>query len=122
MTTDMNRGKKIFKIMGFVLLGLLAVAAFGFITMHLWNWLVPQLFNGPVISFWQTIGLLILSKIFFSGLGKGGHRHGGSWKPYWKERLRNMSPEDRERFKQKMKDKWCHHGSDASESSVTANG
>lgn len=104
----MKRGKWIFKIIGFVLLGLVALAAFGFVTMYLWNWLVPALFNGPVITFWQTIGLLILSKILFSGFGKGGHHHGGSWKPYWKDRLNKMSPEDRERFKQKMKDKWCY--------------
>jgi len=106
----MNRGKWIFKIMGFVLLGLLALVAFGFATMYLWNWLVPELFNGPVITFWQTVGLLALSKILFSGFGKGGgcrHHHGGPGKPYWKERWNRMSPEDRERFKEKLKDKWC---------------
>jgi len=104
----MNHGNKIFKIAGFVLLGVFGLAAFGFVTMYLWNWLVPVLFNGPVITFWQTIGLLVLSKILFSGLGKGGGNHGGSWKPYWKERWNRMSPEDKERFKQKMKDKWCY--------------
>lgn len=104
----MNRGNKIVKIIGFVLLGILALTAFGFLTMYLWNWLVPELFNGPVITFWQTVGLLVLSKILFSGFGKGGGHQHGSWKPYWKERLHHMSPEDRERFKQKMKDKWCY--------------
>jgi hypothetical protein len=104
----MDRRNKFLKIIGFVLLGLLALTAFGFVTMYLWNWLVPELFNGPELSFWQTLGLLVLSKILFSGFGKGGHHHGGSWKPYWKERMNRMSPEDRERFKQKMKDKWCY--------------
>lgn len=103
----MKRGKWIAKVLMMVALGIVAVAAFTLITMYLWNWLVPVLFNGPVISFWQTLGLLVLSKIFFSGFG--GRNHGGHrWKGYWRERWQNMSPEDRERFKQKMKDKWCY--------------
>jgi hypothetical protein len=75
--------------------------------MYLWNWLVPVLFNGPVISFWQTLGLLVLSKILFSGFGGKGHAP-HRWRGHWKEKWQNMSAEDRERFKQKMKDKWCY--------------
>ena len=40
---------------------------FGYGTMHLWNWLVPDLFHGPIISFCQAIGLIVLSKILFGG-------------------------------------------------------
>jgi hypothetical protein len=79
--------------------------------MYLWNWLVPVLFAGPVITFWQALGLLALSKILFSGFGKGGFhwsgRHSGHWRPYWKEKWNTMTPEERERFKEKMKNKWC---------------
>lgn len=103
----MKRGKWIAKVMMMIALGIVAVAAFTWVTMYLWNWLVPVLFNGPVISFWQTLGLLVLSKILFSGFG--GKSHGGHrWKGYWRERWQNMSAEDRERFKQKMKEKWCY--------------
>jgi hypothetical protein len=56
----MNRG---LKFLAFVALGLLAVFLIGYITMSLWNWLVPVLFNGPFITFWQALGLLLLSKI-----------------------------------------------------------
>jgi hypothetical protein len=45
-----------------------------FTTMSLWNWLIPLLFHGPVISFWQTAGLIILSKILLSGFAPGGGR------------------------------------------------
>ena len=85
---------------------LIALAVFGFLTMSLWNWLVPKLFNGPHLDFWQTIGLLILSKILFSGFGKS-HHNGGHWRPYWKQKWNTMNPDERERFKQKMKEKWC---------------
>ena len=64
-------GKKVGKIVGCVLVGIVIALAFGWITMTLWNWLVPVLFNGPVITFWQSIGLLLLSKILFQGFGKG---------------------------------------------------
>ena len=104
----MKHSMKIIKIIGFVLLGIFGLAAFGFITMYLWNWLIPELFNGPYLTFWQTIGLLVLSKILFSGFGKGGGHHGKPWRPYWKDRWDKMSPEDRERIKQKMKAKWCY--------------
>jgi hypothetical protein len=63
--------------------------------MLLWNWLVPQLFSGPVLGYWQTLGILILSKILFTGLSQHhrdgppsksrnwGHDHGSS---YWRRR------------------------------------
>ncbi len=106
----MKRGIWVGKILIMILVGI--AIAFGFVmaVMYLWNWLVPALFAGPVITFWQALGLLALSKILFSGLGKRGHwrnRHSGPWRPYWKEKWNAMTPEDRERFKEKMKDKWC---------------
>jgi hypothetical protein len=107
----MNRGAYILKC---VLLVLLAIVVIGFITKLLWNWLVPALFNGPEITYWQALGLLILSKILFWGLG-GKHHHrcepgtpgDHSWKHRFSDKFSNMSPEEREAFKQKMKDKWC---------------
>jgi hypothetical protein len=101
--------KKGLWIGGMVVLGVLAIFAFTLVTMYLWNWLVPELFHGPQINFWQTMGLFVLSKILFSGFGKGGgHRPNGKWRGYWKDKWQGMTPEERERFKQKMKDKWCY--------------
>lgn len=91
-----------------VVLGIMAIAVFTLVTMYLWNWLVPVLFAGPVIDFWQTLGLLVLSKILFSGFGKGRSHDHGRWRGYWKEKWSGMTPEERERFKQKMKNKWCY--------------
>lgn len=101
----MNRGLWIVKI---VVMIALAIVAFTFVTMWLWNWLVPELFNGPMIDFWQTLGLLVLSKILFSGFGKKSGHDSGPWKGYWKNKLGKMTPEERERFKKKMQDKWCY--------------
>jgi hypothetical protein len=102
----MRKGWWIVKIAVF---GTLAIVVFGWITMTLWNWLVPALFSGPMITFWQALGLLILSKILFSGFGKKGHHYGGHWRAHhWKEKWTNMTPDERERFKEKLKAKWCY--------------
>jgi fatty acid desaturase len=31
----------------------------------LWNWLMPTIFNLPTITFWQAMGLNIMSSILF---------------------------------------------------------
>src|SRR5215469_9046837 len=81
------------------LIGIMAVAAFGFIVMSLWNWLAPALFGARPISFWQALGILVLSKILFGGF-RGRPGHGGHWRRRMRERWERMSPEERERFRQ----------------------
>lgn len=107
----MYSGKRGWWIAKFVVFGLLMLVVFGLVTQTLWNWLVPTLFSGPVISFWQAMGLLALSKLLFWGFG-GGHKKWGShrshqWKGQWMERYSKLSPEEREKYKQKFKEKWC---------------
>jgi hypothetical protein len=102
----MNKGLKILK---WTVVCVLFVFVFGFITMTLWNWIVPPVFNGNVISFWQALGLLLLSKILFGGFGGGrwGGRGAMGWKHRYYGKLSSMTPEERERFKSRMKEKWC---------------
>ena len=109
----MKRGWWIGKIIGYGILGVLAVAVFGLATQTLWNWLVPVLFNGPVISFWQAMGLLLLSKILFWGLGGKRHwRQNQHTEAHWKDKFygkfSSMTPEERAALKEKLKEKWCH--------------
>lgn len=103
----MNKGLMILK---WTVVCLLFVLLFGWVTMFLWNYLVPVLFHGPVINFWQALGLLLLSKILLGGIGGkgwGGH-NGMQWKHRYYEKLSSMTPEDRERFKARMREKWCY--------------
>jgi hypothetical protein len=69
------------KCIGFILLGIGCIFLAVFVTMSLWNWLIPTLFHGPVLAFWQTAGLFLLSKILLTGVAPGGHH--GSPKRYW---------------------------------------
>jgi uncharacterized membrane protein len=83
--------------------GLAAVALFGFIVMSLWNWLAPAVFGAHTVTFWQALGLLILSRILVGGLG-GGHgddRHG---RRRMTEQWEQMTPEEREKFRQGLRD------------------
>src|SRR5690606_24943290 len=103
----MKRGGR---ILLWVMFGLLMLAVLTFVTQQLWNWLIPDLFGGPVLTFWQALGLLVLSKILLGGFAKGGHRE-HSLKMKMKEELSRMSPEEREALKQRIREKWCHfHG------------
>jgi len=92
-----------------------AIAAFiavtGFVVMNLWNYLIPVIFHVGAITFWQAVGLFVLCKILF-GFGKGG-RHGMGGGPWMRrrmeERFKNMTPEEKEKFKAKMEQR-CGHG------------
>jgi Ca2+/H+ antiporter, TMEM165/GDT1 family len=92
------KGFWIRKVAGFILLAIIGILVFGSIVMLLWNALMPVLFHLPEVTFWQALGLLVLTKILFSGF------RGGGPKPQWKDRLKqrwmNMTPEERENFKQ----------------------
>lgn len=97
-----------FWILKVIVIATVAVSLFSLVVMLLWNWLVPVLFGGPAITFWQALGLLVLSKILFSGFGpKGRHGGHGAGKPFWRERFekkwQNMSPEERQKFKARFK-------------------
>jgi hypothetical protein len=76
-----------------------AVTALSFITMSLWNWLAPEILGGRTITFWQALGLLILSKILFGGF-RGGPGRRMHWRGRMMERWEQMSPEEREKFRQ----------------------
>ena len=100
-----HKGKK---IVLFIIFVILALAFFGLMVKWLWNWLLPELFDVPAISFYQAIGLLLLSKILFSGFGhKKSHGHKKDWwKDKIKRKLSKMSDEERQQFKEKMRSKW----------------
>ena len=83
---------------GMVALFVIAFFLFGYITMYLWNWLMPYLFHLPTITFEMAVGLVILSKILFGSM----HMKSNGWghRKYWKAKWESMSEEDREKFKQ----------------------
>jgi hypothetical protein len=91
-------------LMMFVLVIVLGVLL-GFVVEHLWNWLMPGLFGLRTITYWQAVGLFLLSKILLGGFhprgGYGGRRRG--WKHRMHERWAGMSPEEREKLRAGMR-------------------
>lgn len=83
-----------------------AIIFLGFLVMTLWNAVVPDLFGGPAVTFWQAVALLVLSHILLRGWGgwKYGWRH-DRWKRKFEEKLAAMTPEEREKFKQEWKER-----------------
>jgi hypothetical protein len=74
---------KVLKYVGFGILGTAFVFLVIWGVMALWNWLIPGLFNGPVLTYWQTAGLFLLSKILLTGVAPGGG-HNKSHKKDWR--------------------------------------
>jgi len=103
-----GRGRWVVKGAAFVVLAVVGIAVFSYVLMNLWNWLVPSLFHGPVVQFWQAVGLLVLSRILFGGLrGRGGWH--GHWRGrMWRERWANMTPEERARLRERCQER-CGH-------------
>jgi hypothetical protein len=92
----------------------LFVTVGGWVVMLLWNWLLPPLFGWSRIAFWQALGLLALCRILFGGFGM--HRGSGSHSPIRHrmadrmadrvaERWDRMTPEERERFRQRVRER-----------------
>lgn len=105
------RGYRFARAFKFVFVAAIVLGIVTFIAMTLWNWLVPALFTGPPITFWQALGLLVLSRLLFGGLrprgpfGHGPCGHGpftrgrhpfhGHWK--------RMTPEERAHLRERLR-------------------
>lgn len=90
------------KALKIIVLVALALTVFGFVTEHLWNWLMPSIFGLKTISFAQALGLVVLSKVLLGGFHKHGGGHKG-WKNGMQDRWARMTPEERERFREGMR-------------------
>jgi hypothetical protein len=88
---------------------------FGELVMHLWNWLLPGLFGWHQITFWQGLGLLVLCRILFGGWGGGGNNNRSKRRRLSDERWAQMTPEERDKFRQGMRGRCADFGAPGSE-------
>jgi len=97
---------------------LLFIAIGGELVLQLWNWLLPSIFGGRRITFWQAIGLLALCRILFGGFRlHGSDRH--SFRRRMADRWEGMTPEEREHFRQRMRER-CGFGPSTGETASAA--
>jgi hypothetical protein len=74
---------------------LAAIAVVGYVVMLLWNAVVPGIFSGArSLDYRQALCLLVLSRILFGGFRGRVGPVGRRW-----QRLENLTPEERARFR-----------------------
>jgi hypothetical protein len=93
-----DKPNKGLRIAGMILLGITGATVFaflfGYFVMHLWNWLLPEIFGVTTITFWQAVGIVILARLIFGGFK---HSHDKSPKdkfngPPWKDKFKKCPP------------------------------
>ncbi len=86
----------------------------GEVVKLLWNGLLPSLFGWRQVTFWEALGLLVLCRILFGGFGgHRGYRSGPGIRRRMADRMadrvaerwEHMAPEERERFRQRVRDR-----------------
>jgi hypothetical protein len=114
-----SRTQRVVRMLMFLPLVIIFAALFGWIVMLLWNWLMPVLFGLKTITYWQAWGLVVLGRILFGGWrgAAGGHGYRGRGMA---RRWARMTPEEREKFRQAMRERWC--GPQAAPPSSTSGG
>lgn len=94
----------------FIIFAPVAIFIFGTVVMWLWNnALVPVLHVSPV-SFWQGLGILVLAKILFGSFGGGRGRRYPSWRERMTRKWDSMTPEEKEKFREKWQNHWWKGG------------
>jgi ABC-type multidrug transport system fused ATPase/permease subunit len=80
-----------------ILLFLAMSALFGLVVMFLWNTLISGIFGLSMISYWQAVGLLILARVLFGGIGWGNSRRFG-YGNIFRDKWFGMSETEKEAF------------------------
>jgi Ca2+/H+ antiporter, TMEM165/GDT1 family len=98
------------KIIGIIIFVFAFIVGLSFAVMALWNNILVSVLHVGAITFWQALGIFGLAKILFGGFPGGRGRFGGGhrWKQMgegMKEKWMNMSPEEREKFKQDFRNR-----------------
>ncbi len=100
------------------------VLLLGFVVMGLWNAILPVVLGVKAITFIQALGILLLSKILFGGFHGGCRGRREQWKMKMQEKMGNMTPEEKEKFKSEWKNRcgsrWKIHGRETRETTDMA--
>ena len=98
---ETTRKRRIFRLIAFEF----RVKAEGW-HRELWNWLMPDIFGLRTITYWQALGLMVLSWFLFRGF-RGPQFYRDPWARGMRERWRRMTPAEREEFTKGLRSRWC---------------
>jgi hypothetical protein len=95
-----------------VVVALVALAVYG-----LWNGVLTEVVGVKVVTYWQALGILVLSRLLFGGFPV---RRGGPFGPPWRRRMmmkrwESLTSEQREKMREEMRKRfgdwpkppWC---------------
>jgi hypothetical protein len=98
MKMKTTRKRRIARLVVLVLpIFLVVFAGMVWAVFRLWNWLMPSIFGLHEITYWQALGLMVLSWILFRGF-RGPRMGHGRWRHGMRERWEKMTPAEREEF------------------------
>jgi len=100
-------GRKCFFI-PFLIIGFLGISA---VVMLLWNWILPSISSLQPLTYWQSMGLLALSRILFGSFHFGNHHsmHRQRFNhPELKDKFMEMDAEEKQQFKEHWKNRFCN--------------
>lgn len=102
--TEKPEQKSFKKKHGLIRLAFIAgVFVLGLVVMLLWNAILPEVIGVRSISFWQSMGILVLSKILFGGFhGHDRHHEHPNYRKEMREKWMTLSPEE----KAEMRKNW----------------
>ena len=99
----MNNGtRRKYSVPFFPFIMILVALVLGLIVMLLWNAVLSPVLHVSTLSYWQAVGLFILSRILFGGFKRGGNFEGRpGWRggAQWRQKWMNMSEEERAKFR-----------------------
>lgn len=88
---------RVLKYVGIGIIGIGICLGIIFGLQALWNWLVPELFHGPVLTFWQTVGIFLLSKILLTGVAPGSQhstKNSRDWRKKYHDKCKQAATTD----------------------------
>src|SRR5262245_2583224 len=106
----MKKGFWARRVVLFILFAAIAIFVFGGVVMLLWNNVLAQVTHVSTITFIQALGILVLAKILFGGFRGGWGSRGYYWRRRMRDKWNNMTPEEREKFKQEWQKRCGHWG------------
>ncbi len=87
--------KRFIKVVFMILAAIVFILLFGYGFMLLWNWLMPDVFGLPFLSYWKAVGILVMAKLLFGSFpGKGPRRHTKKGRRHFRNKMNDSCKGD----------------------------
>lgn len=103
MNNSFMRRRKFFFI---IPIAIAAIFLLPWAVMYLWNTVLVTVLYVSVITYWQALGIFVLSKLLFGGNMMGGRHNKGGMNRHMRDKFMNMTQEEKDSFKQQWKEKY----------------